>query len=215
MMDRRTFVLLTGATSGALLRPPFQPSTAPTRARGRSGGPAVGRLKFELDEQRRWSIWYYGDGQPVPLIQTAVVGARVGDQLVTLAELEDSTVGNRRPPGGEAVVVRGRAAGVWVETELLAAGDTGAGGGAQQAAITVTVFPDRYLPTVKGVRFFRVPAADALAGDDPLVALVNGYHSRAPCSVMAVGNAEAADLASHGTLGLTRGGRGLGLAFDA
>src|SRR5207249_1068261 len=79
MMDRRTFVLLTGATSGALLRPRFQPSTAPTRARGRSGGPAVGRLKFELDEQRRWSLWYYGDGQPVPLIQTAVVGARVGD----------------------------------------------------------------------------------------------------------------------------------------
>src|SRR5439155_284053 len=91
----------------ARLRPPFQPSTAPTRARGRSGGPAVGRLKFELDEQRRWSIWYYGDGQPVPLIQTAVVGARVGDQLVTLADLEDSTVGNRRPPGGESVVVRG------------------------------------------------------------------------------------------------------------
>src|SRR5439155_1224989 len=86
LMDRRTFVLLTGATSGALLRPPFQPSTAPTRARGRSGGPAVGRLKFELDEQRRWSIWYYGDGQPVPLIRTAVVGARVGDQLVTLAD---------------------------------------------------------------------------------------------------------------------------------
>ena len=107
-------MLLTGATSGALLRPPFQPSTAPTRARGRSGGPAVGRLKFELDEQRRWSIWYYGDGQPVPLIRTAVVGARVGDQMVSLADLEDSTVGNRRPPGGESVVVRGRAAGVFL-----------------------------------------------------------------------------------------------------
>src|SRR6059036_2362687 len=128
MMDRRTFVLLTGATSGALLRPPFQPSTAPTRARGRSGGPAVGRLKFELDEQRRWSIWYYGDGQPVPLIQTAVVGARVGDQLVTLADLEDSTVGNRRPPGGESVVVRGRAARAGGAGLVAPAGGPGARG---------------------------------------------------------------------------------------
>jgi len=210
MMDRRTFVLLTGATSGALLRPPFQPSTAPTRARGRSGGPAVGRLKFELDEQRRWSIWYYGDGQPVPLIRTAVVGARVGDQLVTLADLEDSTVGNRRPPGGESVVVRGRAAGVFLEAEFLSASETG--GGAPQAAISVTIYPDRYLPTVKGIRFFQAPEAAVLAGEAPLVALVNGYHSWSPCRVVTVSTDEG--LASHGALGLTRGGRGLALAFD-
>src|SRR5437016_5148499 len=97
-MDRRTFVLLTGATSGALLRPPVRPSASPTRAVGRSGGPVVGRLKFELDEERRWSLWYSGDGPPVPLIKAAVVAARVGDQWVTLADLEDSTVGSRRPP---------------------------------------------------------------------------------------------------------------------
>src|SRR5881296_2543173 len=72
MMDRRTFVLLTGATSGALLRPPFRLSASPTSAGGRAGGPALGRLRFELDEHRRWSLWYYGEGQPVPLIQTAV-----------------------------------------------------------------------------------------------------------------------------------------------
>jgi len=212
MMDRRTFVLLTGATSGALLRPPFQPSTAPTRARGRSGGPAVGRLKFELDEQRRWSIWYYGDGQPVPLIRTAVVGARVGDQLVTLADLEDSTVGNRRPPGGESVVVRGRAAGVFLEAEFLSASETG--GGAPQAAISVTIYPDRYLPTVKGIRFFQAPEAAVLAGEAPLVALVNGYHSWSPCRVVTVSAVTDEGLASHGALGLTRGGRGLALAFD-
>src|SRR2546427_1686941 len=133
MMDRRTFVLLTGATSGALLRPPFRLSASPTSAGGRAGGPALGRLRFELDEHRRWSLWYYGEGQPVPLIQTAVVGALVGDHVVTLADLEDSTVGNRRPPGGESVVVRGRAAGVFLEAEFLSASETG--GGAPQAAI--------------------------------------------------------------------------------
>src|SRR5881628_1229673 len=141
IMDRRTFVLLTGGVSSGLLQPH---STARDRPRP-PGVAGTGRLRFELDDRRRWSLWYYGDGQPVPVIRGAEIVAWVGDRPLTLAELEDSTVGNRRPPGGEAVVVRGRAAGVWVETELLVAGDTGAGGGAPQAAITVTVFPDRYL----------------------------------------------------------------------
>src|SRR5256885_17265417 len=140
-MDRRTFVLLTGATSGALLRPPVRPSASPTRAVGRSGGPVIGRLKFELDEERRWSLWYSGDGPPVPLIKAAVVAARVGDQWVTLADLEDSTVGTRRPPGGESVVVRGRAAGVFLEAEFLSANETE--GGASQASVSVTIYPDR------------------------------------------------------------------------
>src|SRR5437773_3023828 len=121
-MDRRTFVLLTGATSGALIRPPVRLSHSPTGAGWRSGGPAVGRLRFELDDHRRWSLWYYGDGSPVPVVRGAEIVAWVGDQPLTLAELEDSTVGNRRPPGGDAVVVRGPAAGVWVEAELLTAG---------------------------------------------------------------------------------------------
>src|SRR2546428_11789874 len=110
-MDRRTFVLLTGATSGGLLRPPDRGSARPPRA--------VGRLRFELDDRRRWSLWYYGEGRPVPLIPDAVVAVSVGDQLVTLAELEDSSVGARRPPGGEAVAVRGRGAGVFIEAALL------------------------------------------------------------------------------------------------
>jgi len=209
-MDRRTFVLLTGTVSTAALRPP----RAVEGGRGRSR--AVGRLRFELDDRRRWSLWYYGDGPPVPLIRTAEIVASVGDRPLTLAELEDSTVGNRRPPGGEAVVVRGRAAGVWVEAEFLVAGEAAA----PQAAITVTIFPDRYLPTAKGVRFFRVAAADVLGGDGgggggPLVALINGYQSRDSCGVVAAAGPDAADVTSHGTLGLTRGGRGLGFAFDA
>src|SRR2546425_4050134 len=62
---------------------------------------------------------------------------------------------------------------------------------------------------------FRSPEVAALPGDGPLVALVNGYQSRDACRLVAVGTREAQDLASHGALGLTRGGRGLGLAFDA
>src|SRR5207248_9059780 len=88
----------------------------------RAGGPAVGRLRFELDDHRRWSLWYYGDGSPVPVVRGAEIVAWVGDRPLTLAELEDSTVGSRRPPGGDAVVVRGRAAGVWVEAALPTAG---------------------------------------------------------------------------------------------
>lgn len=168
-------------------------------------------MRFELDERRRWSLWYYGDAEAVPLIKNAEVVTWVGDQPLTLADLEDSTVGNRRPPSGDAVVVRGRAAGVWVETEFLAAGSARA----PQATLTVTLFPDRYLPTVKGVRFFQVTERDTLPGDGPLVALVNGYHSWDAPRVVAVGTAGAADAVSHGTLGLTRGGRGLAIAFEA
>src|SRR2546426_178754 len=177
----------------------------------RSGGPAVGRLRFELDEHHRWSLWYYGEGSPVPLVRGAEIVAWVGDRPLTLAELEDSTVGNRRPPGGDAVVVRGRTAGVWVEAELLTAG----GASTPQASVTVTVFPDRYLPTVRGVRFFQLPHADVLAGDGPLTALVNGAHSADPTRVVTVGAPEAEGLASHAAVGLTRGSRGLAIAFDA
>src|SRR5690348_6715333 len=205
-MDRRTFVLLTGATSGALIRPPVLSNT-PTGADRRWGG----RLRFELDDHRRWSLWYYGDGSPVPVVRGAEIVAWVGDQPLTLAGLEDSTVGNRRPPGGDAVVIRGRAAGVWVEAELLTTG----GASAPQASVTVTVFPDRYLPTVRGVRFFQLPQAEVLAGDGPLAAFVNGAHSADPSRVVAVGAPEAEGLASHAAVGLTRGSRGLAIAFDA
>src|SRR5438093_1040802 len=206
-MDRRTFVLLTGGVSSGLIRPP---STALHRPPPR-GVAGTGRLRFELDDHRRWSLWYYGDGSPVPVVRGAEIVAWVGDQPLTLAELEDSTVGSRRPPGGDAVVVRGRAAGVWVEAELLTAG----GASTPQASVTVTVFPDRYLPTVRGVRFFQLPHADVLAGEGPLTALVNGAHSADPTRVVTVGAPEAEGFASHAAVGLTRGSRGLAIAFDA
>src|SRR5437899_6254946 len=155
-MDRRTFVRLTGGVSSGLIQPP---STGPRRP-PLLGWVGTGRLRFELDDHHRWSLWYYGEGSPVPLVRGAEIVTWVGDQPVTLAELEDSTVGNRRPPGGDAVVVRGRAAGVWVEAELLAAG----GAATPQASITVTIFPDRLLPTVRGVRFLQMSHDEALVG---------------------------------------------------
>lgn len=199
-MDRRTFVLLTGAAATA----PFHTA----RSIGRSGRGAVGRLQFELDDRRRWSLWYYGEGSPVPLVRGADIVAWVGEQPITLAELEDSTVGSRRPPGGNAVVVRGRAAGVWVEAEFLTDTDR------FQATVTVTLFPDRFLPTVTAVRFLKVSHAETLAGDGPLEALINGQTSNDPCRVVTVGAPETGQIESHGALGLTRGRRGLAIAFD-
>ena len=202
-MDRRTFILLAGAASSGLVRP--------RQASARRATQGEGRLRFELDERRRWSLFYYGDGDTVPLIRHAEVVTWVGEQPLTLADLEDSTVGNRRPPGGDAVVVRGRAQGVWVEAEFLVA----ASARAPQATVTLTLFPDRYLPTVKGVRFFQVAERDVLPGDGSLVALVNGYASQALSQVVAVGTPGAQGAVSHGALGLTRAGRGLALGFDA
>src|SRR2546425_10309212 len=60
----------------------------------------------------------------------------------------------------------------------------------------------------------QAPEAAVLAGEAPLVALVNGYHSWSPCQVVKVSATTDEGLASHGALGLTRGGRGLALAFD-
>src|SRR5438094_10267055 len=148
-MDRRTFVLLTGGVSSGLIVPP---STALHRPPP-SGVAGIGRLRFELDEHRRWSLWYYGDAAPVPLIRDAAVVTWLADRALDLTDLEDSTVGSRRPPGGDAIVVRGRAAGVWVEAEFLTAGAAET----PQAAVPVTVFPDRFLPSAKGVRLFRLP----------------------------------------------------------
>src|SRR5437867_12073240 len=202
-MDRRTFVLLTGAGSAARIGRPGR----------RSAGPrwAVGRLRFELDERHRWSLWYSGEARPVPLVRDAEVGAWIGDTFVTLADLQDSTVGSRRPPGGEAVVVRGRAAGVVLEAEFLSLGDAEA----PRATVTLTLYPDRVLPTVRGVRFFHSTEQDLVPGGGALLALVNGADSWAATSVETVSpRAAGNESESYGAIGLTRGSHGLALAFD-
>src|SRR6185437_1337765 len=73
-MDRRTFVLLTGGVSSGLIRPP---SAALQRPRP-VGVAGTGRLRFELDDHHRWSLWYYGEGSPVPLVRGAEIVTWVG-----------------------------------------------------------------------------------------------------------------------------------------
>src|SRR5438445_114591 len=102
-MDRRTFVLLTGAASAALFRPP---RPLPGLARR-----PLGNLRFDLDDQRRLALWYNAPDRSIPLLRNAALGLWVGDTLVTLADLENVSVGNRRPPGGESLVIRGRTPG--------------------------------------------------------------------------------------------------------
>ena len=207
-MDRRTFVLLSGSASASMIHPATQPFAHPTWTDERIGRSADGRLRFQLDDERRWSLWYHGEGQPVPLIRDAIAGAWIGDRLVTLADLEDIAAGTRRPPGGEAIVVRGRAAGVYLEAEFLS-GDSGP---VPLAAVTLSIHPDRTLPTVKGMRFFQAGAAGTLPGaaaGEPLIVYLNGNDSSEAPRV-----ARLEEAVSHGTLGLTRGGRGLALSFD-
>lgn len=211
-MDRRTFLLLGGAASAALW--PSLPR------RRRSGAPPgrAGGLRFDLDDQRRWSLSYQGAAVPIALVRHATLGVWVGETLATLADLEDISVGNRRPPGGESLVIRGRTpspdgtGGVWLEAEFAA---WERGGTAAQGSITVSLYPDRVLPTVRGVRFLAtasagmLPALTSEAG--PLLALINGAQSASGCRVAAVNGIEAT---SHGVLGLTRGAGGLALAFE-
>lgn len=200
MMDRRTFLLLTGATSGAIWGPSFAAAAPPARA---------GRLRVTLDDDRRWSLWYQGGGAPVAVIQDAALGAWIGDRFVSLGDLEDTAIGNRRPPAGESLVVRGRAAGVVIEAEFV----TGDLGPAPYASITVSVYPDRQLPACRGVRYFDAPASRVLPAPGALLALVNGYESRSDARVTRLPLASG-ELTSHAALGLTRGAQGLGIAFD-
>src|SRR2546428_14062224 len=98
-MDRRTFVLLTGAASAALFRPP---RPLPGLARR-----PLGNLRFDLDDQRRLAPWYNAPDRSIPLLRNAALGLWVVATLVTLADLENVSAGDRRPPGRESRVSRG------------------------------------------------------------------------------------------------------------
>ena len=201
-MNRRTFVLL-GST--ALLWP---------AGRGRwpqSARAAGGRLRFSLDQQRRWSVWYQGATDRVPLVQDAELGAWIGDRLVTLADLEDITEGTRQPPGGDALVVRGRAAGIYLEAEFAGETSTVA---APRGAVTLRFYPDRELPTIRGVRFADLGEPTVLPGPAPLLAVVNGFQSGSGIRVQRV-TATMPSATSHAVSALTRGTIGLGLSCDA
>lgn len=204
-MDRRTFVLL---SSTAFLAPG---RASAIRATIRRQGAAAGRLRFTLDPQRRWSVWFIGAESPVPLLQDVELGAWVGDKLITLANLEDITEGTRRPPGGEALVLRGRAAGVFLEAEFAwEIGPTPS----PRGAVSLRIYPDQGLPSIRGVRYGNVDATAVLAGgDQPLVALLNGGHSGDASRVERLTAGVSAE--SRAACGLGRGNRALALAFDA
>ncbi len=201
-MDRRTFMLLTGAAAVLPVRRP-----RPLRA--------LGNLRFDLDDQRRLSLWFNGPDRSVPLLRNAALGVWIGDTLATLADLEDVSVGNRRPPGGESLVIRGRtpapagtaSGSVWIEAEFFALDSVARG------AITVSIYPDRVLATIRGIRFFATSEPDllpGLPGDGPLIALVSGYQSWSACHVTSL----PADATGFGAIGVTRAGRGFAAVWD-
>ncbi|HXQ28599.1 MAG TPA: alpha-galactosidase [Gemmatimonadales bacterium] len=198
-MNRRTFVLLSGAAARAVALP-RQSRPLPFNL------PEVGQLRFALDDGRRWSLSYVTDVETRVLIKDAEIGAWIADRFVTLADLQYSAAGDRRLPTGRSLVLRGRAAGVWMEAEFFASASAATG------IVKVHVYPEQAAPALGGVRFFQSPLGDLIPGSGALVALVSGYDSSSPTQVL---DTSAGDLASHGTLGLTRGETGLGLAFDA
>lgn len=206
-MDRRTFVLLTGAASAALWRTRPLPSPLSTAPRG-----LPGNLRFDLDDQRRVALWYNAPDRSIPLLRNAALGVWIGDTLATLADLEDVSVGNRQPPGGESLVIRGRtpspagtaSGSVWIEAEFLASDSEPRG------AVTVTVYPDRVLATIRGIRVIATSEPQVLPGDGPLVAMINGYQSWSGCRVTTL----PADATSYGAIGWSRGGHGLAAVWD-
>ncbi|MGH7644230.1 MAG: alpha-galactosidase, partial [Gemmatimonadales bacterium] len=173
---------------------------------------APGRLRFDLDERRRWSLTWVGEGRTVPLIEHAVLGVAIGDDVVTLADLSEVVTGTREPPGGDAIVIRGRGGGVYLETEFV----SGPWAEVPRGTVSVSVYPDRHLPVVRGVRFLELPTTQVLPGAGPLLALASPASSSEAMRVARAPNdSDGADLTSHGEGALARGARSLGLAFDA
>src|SRR5215469_14569166 len=83
-MNRRTFVLLSGAVSGSL-RVPLRAS-----ARGaETPEAATGRLYFEFDNRHRWSLWYRGEGPAVPVLPFTSAGVHLGETTGRILTLED------------------------------------------------------------------------------------------------------------------------------
>jgi len=82
-----------------------------------------------------------------------------------------------------------------------------------RGAITVSIYPDRVLATIRGVRFFATSEPDLLPGlpsDGPLIALVSGYQSWSARHVTSL----PADATGYGAIGVTRAGRGFAAAWD-
>src|SRR5579862_2798409 len=174
-MNRRTFVLLSGAAARALALP----------RRSVLHLPEVGQLRFLLDDEHRWSLSYVTDTESRVLVHDATLGAWIADRFITLAELQYSAVGDRRVPEGRSLIVRGHGAGVWLEAEFFASASSPA-----VATVTVRVAPDQTRPMVSGVRFFQTAPEDLMPGNSGLVAVLNGYDSASLPTVVEVGAGE-------------------------
>ena len=194
-MNRRTFLLLSGAASGSLLVPLRESAGwVPEGGRdGRNGRDA--RLGFEFDGRHRWSLWYREEGAAVPLLPFASAGVRLEDRLLTLGDLDDVSVQAGTPPVGESTVIRGRGAGLFVEATFLIEPATPA----PRASITLRIYPDTSLPVVSGLAWASLPVARVLPGSGDLLAQVD---DRDPAIVPV--SADTPELQSIGTLALTR-----------
>ncbi|HTY05164.1 MAG TPA: hypothetical protein VMC86_01490 [Gemmatimonadales bacterium] len=189
-MKRRTFVLLSGAASGSLLvplRPPF---------RWASGEKLPGRLTFEFDDRHRWSLWYREEGAAVPLLPPGAAGVLIGDRSVTLGDLEELTIQAGTPAAGESLVLRGRAAGLFVEATFLA----NLPGPVPRASITIRIYPDVDLPMVGGFAWGQFALDRLVPGPGDLVVQTDG----AAPAIRRVAAAPGAEIRSTGLLALTR-----------
>ncbi len=198
-MNRRTFVLLSGAASGSLLVP-LRPST------GWTFEETPGRLSFEFDNRHRWSLWYRGDGPAVPLLPFTPAGVHLSDRILTLGDLDDVSLQAGNPVQGESTVIRGRGAGIFVEATFLMEPSAAA----PRVRISIRIYPDTSLPVVGGVSWASFPVDHALPGAGDLLAQVD---ERTPDLVQ-----PRSEIRSNGSLALTRrtsnGVRALGLIQD-
>ncbi|HEY6785354.1 MAG TPA: hypothetical protein VI159_10395, partial [Gemmatimonadales bacterium] len=198
-MNRRTFVLLSGAASGSLLVP-LRPST------GWTFEETPGRLSFEFDNRHRWSLWYRGDGPAVPLLPFTPAGVHLSDRILTLGDLDDVSLQAGNPVQGESTVIRGRGAGIFVEATFLMEPPAAA----PRVRISIRIYPDTSLPVVGGVSWASFPVDHALPGAGDLLAQVD---ERTPDLVQ-----PRSEIRSNGSLALTRrtsnGVRALGLIQD-
>jgi len=193
-MNRRTFVLLSGAASGSLLVP-LRESAGWMVPAGRDDPDAgVGRLSFQFDDRHRWSLWYRGEGPAVPVLPFTSAGVHTGDRILTLGELDDVSLQAGTPPRGESTIIRGRGAGLFVEATFL----TEPPAPAPRARITLRIYPDTGLPVLGGVAWAALAVDRALPGAGVLLALVD---ERIP-AVTPVG--PHAEIRSTGSLALTR-----------
>ena len=205
-MDRRTFLALSSAAA-ALPRARLTDRTEPVpRAPRRNPG----QLRFELDDQHRWSLVWQSD-VATTLIDHTPLAVILNDRAVPLGELEQVEAEQRETPLGPATAVRGRAAGAVVDVEFAVAPASATG---PRASITVTVSPEAALPIMGGVRYADCAPGEILPDPAALTIVSNGYHSWSNCVVQAI-DADAPEIVSHATGAVTRNGRSLALSFGA